>query len=187
MQAPQAKLKAIQRLLSGFPASQAVDQAELLRRYLEVAEDFHADDVLTSVDLYLKSQMPGFDGRYAPTPPMLAAGCRRAADIRARKAYLDGLTRPDLPAPAVERTPGAQQRVRALMGQAVASLSKSEPTDDAAAELAKRQAKQKLAKHDAFFADDFVATDGGVGRISKSLARIIGYEVGDEDGDREVA
>lgn len=187
MQSPQRKSKALARLFSAFPPLNAADPDETLRRYFEAIDDFDAELVDEAVALYTTGNIPGFDGKFVPTPPMLAAGCRKAAEIRARKAYLERLTQPALPAPEVERTLEAQQRVRALMGQAVAALSKSEPTDDAAVELAKRQAKEKLAKHDAFFAEDFVATDGGVGRVSKSLARLIGYEVGDEDGDREVA
>lgn len=150
MQAPQAKLKAIQKLLSAFPA-QAGDGAELLRRYLEVAEDYHADDVETSVTLYLKGAVPGFDGRFAPTPPMLANGCRQAAEMRQREAYLKSFNAPRLAAPTVEKTAEQMERGRALMEAAVQRLTSMNESESAEAIAA---SKARWEKVNARFAPD---------------------------------
>lgn len=98
--------------MSAFPAQNAPDQAELLRRYLEVVEDWHADLVEEAVTLYITGAMPGFDGRFAPTPPMLAMGCRKAADNAARRKQLENLALPRLPSPTIEHDADSRQRVR---------------------------------------------------------------------------
>lgn len=122
MQTPQRKLKDIQRLLSAFPAVSG-EPALILHNYLMVAEDFDADIVEEAVTLYIKGAMPGFDGRFAPTAPMLATGCRKAVEDRSRVAYLAGLKMPRLPPPDLEKTPEQMARGRAMMEAAIDNLA----------------------------------------------------------------
>lgn len=129
--------------MSAFPAQNAPDQAELLRRYLDVAEDFAADLVEEAVTLYITGAIPGFDGRFAPTPPMLASACRKAAEHRARKRYLDGLLAPRLPAPVLQKTPEQRQSVRQQMEAAVDNLAARIALDDAEAQAAQKAMWEK--------------------------------------------
>lgn len=177
----------ISLLLGSFPNFASGDGEAALGAYALVLRQADERDHEPGVMILINGEYPGHDGRFAPTAPQLASAIRMARDKRLERERIGRIHQPALPAPDVEHSPESQAKVRAMMAEAVAKLGAGMRTDDAAVELAKRQAKEKLVKHDAFFAEDYVATDGGVGRISKSLARIIGYEVGDEDGDREVA
>lgn len=153
-----------------------------MRRYVEVAAGFDVDLVERGVDLLLTGAIPGYDGRFAPTPPQLGTACRRAAEKRAHERYLEGFTAPRLPAPEIEKTPEQREHAKAMVDAFVRSQSPF--GQDGAAE---REAKDRLARHDSFYADDYVPTDGGVGRISKTLAKQLGYSVGSPESEENAA
>lgn len=195
MQDQTQKLKAIRRLLGQFPEQSGPTGETLEQRaermalrttgYLTAIDGFDLDLVDDGVELVLKGELPGHDGRWAPTPPMLATACRIAAERAARQRYLNQITAPRLPAPEIVKTPEQQERARQQVAKFIASqgptLLEQRASDQAT--------KDRLAKHDSFFADDFVPAPG-VGRISKTLAeqfRKLGYSVGAPEADGEAA
>lgn len=112
MQSPQRKLKDIQRLLAAFPVTSQADPALVLHNYLTAIDDWHADHVEDAVTMFIKGEVPGHDGRFAPTAPMLARACGLVLERENRNRYLAGLQQPRLPKPDIEKTP--EQRARAL-------------------------------------------------------------------------
>ena len=151
MQSPQKQSKELARLFSAFPPLSNVDPDETLRRYFEAVEDFNAYDLETAVTLYIKGAVPGFDGRFAPTPPMLANGCRQAAEMRQREAYLASFNASRLAAPTVEKTAEQMERGRALMEAAVQRLASMNESESAEAIAA---SKARWEKVNARFAPD---------------------------------
>jgi len=106
-------LAAINKLLSPFPQTTANGSAdEVLRRYVEALTDYTLWDIETAVEAYLTGRAPGFDGRFAPTAPMLASACRRAMEERLDRENRARRMRPALPPPDVERTPASRARVK---------------------------------------------------------------------------
>lgn len=195
MQTPQRKLKDIKRLLSNYPAGNSgADPALVLHNYLTAVEDHPAEVVEDAVTAFIKGKVPGHDGRFAPKAPELAQACRMIQEKAARNRYLAGIHTPRLPPPDIVKTDEERARARALMEETIARLSAVEGGPDRGEEAARKATQERLARHDAIFADDFVPVDGGVGRISRSLAKTIGYAepeprftAGDPDGDRDVA
>lgn len=131
-------------MFSAFPPLSNVDPDEALRRYFEAIEDFPAYDLETAVTLFVKGRVPGFDGRFAPTPPMLATACRQAADMRQRDAYLKSFNQPRLAAPDIEKTDEQRARARALMQQTVDNLSAGTALESAEALAASRARWEKV-------------------------------------------
>lgn len=155
--------------MSAFPPTSGVDPAQALHNYLMVAEDYDADLVEEAVTLYVKGLMPGFDGRFAPTPPMLATGCRKAAENRQRAAYFAGLVRPALPPPDIEKTPEQRERAKAKVAEFLASLD----APDSDVETVKRRNAQ-FAKTNARFMPD-MSDEAVKARLMKGTR----YSVGD--------
>ncbi|HYF34540.1 MAG TPA: hypothetical protein VD994_04560 [Prosthecobacter sp.] len=114
-----------------------------MRNYLEAVEDWPADDVDAAVTAFIKGTVPGFDGKWAPTAPMLAGACRLAAEKRAREAYLDGLRRPALPPPPVEHSPEERARIQAMAKQASELLSSVSSAEDKQREVEVAQRWQR--------------------------------------------
>ena len=131
-------------MFSAFPPLSNVDPEEALRRYFEAIEDFPAYDLETAVTLFVKGRVPGFDGRFAPTPPMLATACRQAAEMRQREAYLESFNNPRLPPPDIEKTDERRHRARALMEQTVANLTAGTAVETAEAEAASKARWEKV-------------------------------------------
>ena len=117
-------MKALRKLFGQFPeaggpANETLEaRAERLALrttgYLTAIDGFATDLVEDAVDLVLKGELPGHDGRFVPTPPMLASACRMAAERVARVRYLNRLRTPQLPAPDIKHTPESQERVRQM-------------------------------------------------------------------------
>lgn len=124
MQDQTRKLKALRKLFGQFPevggpANETIEaRAERMAirttGYLTAIDGFAADLVDDGVNLVLKGELPGHDGRFVPTPPMLATACRIAADRNARQRYLAGLSAPRLPAPQIEHSQESRERVRQM-------------------------------------------------------------------------
>lgn len=125
-------MKDIQRLLAAFPPISG-DAALILHNYLMAVEDYAADDVEAAVTMYIKGTIPGFDGRYVPTAPMLATGCRKVIEERSRKSYYASFNAPRLAPPDIEKTDEQRARARAKMQQAIDNLSSATALDSAEA------------------------------------------------------
>ena len=170
-------MKDIQRLLSAFPPVNG-DPALVLHNYLMAVEDWAADFVEDGVTLIVKGKLPGHDGRFVPTPPMVATACSIVAEQASRQRYLDRLSQPALPAPDIEKTPEQRTRAKAKVAEFVASVS---PDPDEAT-IAVRNAR--WAKVNAHFdppQDDESLTD----RLH--LKRGTSYSVGAPESDDAAA
>lgn len=192
MQQQTQKLRAIRRLLGSFaerrgPAgetdAQRADRLALVTHgYLTAIDGFDLDLIEAGVDLVLRGELPGHDMSFAPTAPQFATACRMAAERAARQRYINRVNAPRLMPPEIEKTPEQQARAKALIEQFVASQQAPQIVGHAA----EQASKDRMAKHDALFAADFIPADG-VGRISKSLAKKLGYSVGSPESDGEAA
>jgi hypothetical protein len=193
MQDQTQKLKAIRRLLGSFaerrgPVGETVEQradrlALVTHGYLTAIDGFDANLIEAGVDLVLRGGLPGHDMSFAPTAPQFATACRMAAERASRQRYLNGLTAPRLPPPEIVKTPEQRERAREMVQGFVASQS----PEHAEPQVAEQRRRDMIAKHDSFFADEFVPTEGGVGRISKTLAKKLGYSVGSPESDDAAA
>lgn len=163
-------------MLSAFPPLSNTDPDEALRRYFEAIEDFHAYDLEAAVTMFIKGAMPGFDGRYAPTPPMLATACRKAAELRQREAYLKTFTAPRLAPPDIEKTDEQRARARAKMQQAIDNLSSATALDSAEALDA---SKARWKKVNTRFAPD-MSEEAVMDRLVRKER---GWTVGNDYGD----
>ena len=159
--------------MSAFPPTSNADPAQALRNYLDVVEDWHADLVEEAVTLFIKGEIPGFDGRFAPTAPMLAGACRKAAENRQRAAYIASLSAPRLMAPEIEKTPEQRERARELVASFVANLE-AENID--AAETQRRN--EQWVKVNARFQPD-MSDEAVKSRLMSNKGT--NWSVGDED------
>lgn len=174
-------MKAITRLRSAFPplANQVGDADEQLRNYLLAVEDWAADDVDAAVETFIKGAAPGHDGRFVPTAPMLGAQCRREAEARARQAALDRMARPALPPPDIEHSEESRARIKALVAGCVASLTSITADEDEAREREKAERWQRT--------NETFVPDMDEDAMRERLCKRQGWDVGDPDGDRDVA
>lgn len=145
-----------------------------MRRYLDAVEEFAPFDVEDGVDLLMKAKIPGYDGRFAPTPPQLATASRKARDKRLEDMARARRLRPALPAPPIEHTDDERERAKAKVSEFVASVS-PDPADEAT--IAIRNAR--WAKVNARFAPPM--DDHSV------MERLLGYSVGSPESDREAS
>lgn len=155
----------------------------MLHNYLTAVDDWPADVVSDAVDNFLKGSVPNFDGRFAPTAPQLGSACRMAQEAITRANYLNRIRTPALPPPDIKHTPEEQDRARAKIAEFITSQG---PSIDEQRAL-EQDRRDKMAKHDSFFADEFIPTPGGVGRISKTLAKKMGFSVGAPESDDAAA
>lgn len=167
-------------MLSAFPAASTADPEQALRNFIEVAEDFDADLVEDAVTLFIKGQVPGFDGRFAPTAPMLAGACRLAAEHRARRKFLEGLAAPRLPSPTIEKTDEQRARARAQMQQAIDNLAAATALETVEVAAAN---KARWDKTNERFHPDM--SDEAV--MDRLIHKRPAFTAGDPDGDRDVA
>lgn len=170
----------IKRLLSAFPATNSGDPTLVLHNYLTAVADFPTDFVSDAVTMFIKGEVPGHDGRFVPTAPMVATACRLVAEKVARAKYLEGLKAPRLPALDIERTDEQRGRARALMQQAVDNLAAGTALESAT-EL--EASKVRWEKTNARFQPEM--TDRAI--EERLLKRRPRYTVGDPDGDRDIA
>lgn len=176
MSDPTNTIRAINKLFSAFPPLPAEDGDERLRRYLEVATEFAPDVLDAGVDLCVKGKLPGHDGRFVPTPPMLATACRLAAEYAARQRYVDKFATPALPPPDVVKTPEQRARALAMVNQFVAQ--QTELIEGETSEQAKRR-QERYAKVNARFKPDL--SEAAV------MERLLGYSTGSPESEEHAA
>ena len=185
-------MKALRRLFGQFPeaggpanetmGARAERMALRTTGYLTAIDGFATDLVEDAVDLVLKGELPGHDGRFVPTPPMLATACRLAAEKLARQRYLAGLAAPRLAPPQIVHTPESQERVRQLAKHA-AEVIGSVDLHNSEAEIV--ASKERWAKVNAHFAppqDDASLTD----RLNLHRDSL-GYDVGAPESEENAA
>lgn len=124
--------------------------------------------------MFIKGQVPGHDGRFAPTAPMLAGACRLVLEKYNRVRYLEGIAAPRLPPPDIEKTPEQRERAKAKVAEFVASVGAEAMTE---AETQERSAR--WAKVNARF--DPPQDDASIS------ARLIKYTLGSPESEREIA
>lgn len=168
-------MKDIQRLLSAFPTTGTADPALVLHNYLMAAEDFSADDVEAAVTMYIKGSVPGFDGRFAPTAPMLATACRKVIDERNKQAYYASFSAPRLPPPDIEKTDDQRQSVREKMNAAIENLAANMALQSAEALEASKARWERT--------NDRFHPDMSDEAIMNRLVRKQGYSTGNDYGD----
>jgi len=187
------KLKAIRRLLGQFPEAGGFQVSESLEQraermalratgFLTALDGFAVDLVEDAVDLVLRGELPGHDGRFAPTPPMLATACRMAVDKRARQRYLSGLSTPRLAGPEIRKTAEQRQRVRELAKHAAETIG-AVNLDTSEAEMA--ASKERWAKVNAHF-DPPQDEDSLTDRLNLRRDRL-GYSIGSPESDPAAA
>ncbi|SDG35137.1 hypothetical protein SAMN04487974_102151 [Pelagibacterium luteolum] len=126
---------------------------------------------------FLQGRVTGFNSRFAPTAAQLGEVVRKVQFDR-----LDAERRakpPALPAPDIDKTPESQERVRKLAAEAIERLASTMRTEDAtkAKEAKDRQERNQKAM-DKRFAP---STD------PYSMAKRLGFTVGDPENERHVA
>lgn len=160
----------LRKLFSAFPVTNNADPEENLRRYFEAVEEYAFWDLETAVDRFIKGKVPGFEGRFAPTPPMLAAQCRRALEERLAS---EARKRPRLAAPEPEEV--KDPKIAAGLRKLAEDLGRKMLTDEAAKE---RKRHDFAARVNARFTPDM---------NPRALERRLGWTVGDPDGDEDAA
>lgn len=176
MSDPIRAIEAINKLFSAFPPLPAGDGDERLRRYLEVATEFAPDVLDVGVDICVKGKLPGHDGRFVPTPPMLATACRLAAEQLARQRYVDKFATPALPPPEIVKTPEQRARALGMVDQFVAQ--QSEMIEGETSEQTKRR-QERSAKVNARFKPDL--SEAAV------MERLLGYSTGSPESEEHAA
>lgn len=160
----------ISLLLGTFPNFQSGDSEAALTAYAVVITDADPRDVEPGIMRLIKGEMPGFDGRFAPTATQLARSIRMALDhrvdqeIKARKA---------LPPPEdawKEPTPEQRARGRAILANLQKTLSAQQEADDAANEQARK----------AIFARTNARFDNGASRYQR-IPNVESFNVADDD------
>lgn len=189
MQDQTKKLKAIRRLfgqfpeLGGPPDESLAERAERLALrttgYLMALDGFAFEIVEDGVDLVIRGELPGHDGRFVPTAPMLASACRLAAEKHARQRYLNGIKAPRLPAPDIVHSAESQARVRDLAKHAaevIGAVNLDTTETDIAA------SKARWEKTNAYFQppmDEASITK----RLLLRAEDRLGYSTGNSDGE----
>lgn len=140
-------------------------------------DEIPAQDVSAAVDAFLQGKVPGFDGRFAPTAPQLAAAARRAMNERLdSEERTNRYTQPQLPPPIVQHSAEERARVKALVDGFVAK----QVADGESADEVKARKALFDATNARFYPD--MTPEAMMKRL-----RLVPYTVGDADGDRDVA
>lgn len=118
-------------LLGSFPNFQSGDGEAALAAYEIVLSEADGRDLHPGVMILINGELPGHDGRFAPTAPQLARAIRFARDKRLDREIA---ARKALPPPAddwVDDAPEVKARNKAKLEELAASLASDLRTDDA--------------------------------------------------------
>lgn len=179
MNTPKHILAVVNRLLSPFPAGGQGAGEDVLREYVRVAQSYTDADLTAGADLLMSGRFPGYDGRFAPSPPQFGAACRKALEDRLDAEAIDRRMRPRLAPPDVEKTDESRKRVLARTAELVEALAAQQRTEDAQVE---RERKARQAR-----VNDRFAPDMSREAVSRRLYPRDPWDVGDPEGDAEVA
>lgn len=148
----------------------------MLHNYLTAVSGFSLDIVTDAVDLVIRGYLPGHDGRFAPTPPMLATACRLVAEQQARQRYLAGLNAPRLAPPEIVKTDEQRRRVLDIVAHAAEAIGAVDAETDEAAIAA---SKARWARVNARFMPE--QTEDAI------RERLLGYSIGSPESEREAS
>lgn len=123
----------------------------------------------------MKGIAPGVNPNYLPVPAVVGSECRRQMNLRLDREARDRRMRPALPPPDIIRTPEEIAFAKALVAKAVASLKSVTADEDEARE---RHRASLWGRTNAMFQPD---------DDPRVMRERLGFGIGDEDGDREVA
>ena len=172
MQAPQAKLKLITLLLASWPSATGEGDGQL-RAYLLAVDDYPLADVEAGVTSLVKGAAPGVNPNFLPPPAVVGAECRRQMNLRLER---EARTRkPALPPPEIVHSAEERARVKAMVDDLVSRNAQAARTEDADRDRRMRG----LA--------DRTNANLGPDMSTGSMLHRLGYEVGDPDGERDVA
>lgn len=145
-------------------------------------EDYPIGDVELAVDTLIKGIAPGVKPNYRPNPAETGSECRRQMGLRLRREELN--RPPALLPPDVVHTPESRARAMSVFEAWKANQAAPEP-----AIVDAEASKAKAAKHQQWLRDrgELIDIEGSPYPVSRSLMNTLGYTVGDEDGDRDVA
>lgn len=165
--------EALKRLFRTYPSFLADDPHATMKVYFEAVSSYAVCDIEAAVTAFLAGSVPGHNPAFAPSAPQVGSAARRAMETR-----LEGEARrrkPALPPPDIPKDDDSRARVREVMATVGAALD-SKVIDDTAA--GKARASEWQRKMDDRFCPDM---------SEAAIAARLGFAVGDEDGDRDVA
>lgn len=148
----------------------------VLHNFLMAVEDWSADFVEDAVTLFIKGQVPGHDGRFAPTPSQLATACNIVAEKASRARYLNGLSQPRLPPPDIVHTEEERERVAAKV-KAFSEVQGSIMAHENSVDTQRR--RERWAKTNARFQPPM--DDASISQ------RLLGYSVGAPESEDNAA
>lgn len=179
MNTPKHILAVVNRLLSPFPAGSQGAGEDVLREYVRVAQSYTDADLTAGADLLMSGRYPGYDGRFAPSPPQFGAACRKALEDRLDAQALERRMRPTLPPPDIEKTAESRRAVLAKTAAIVEKLAAQTRTEDAA--IAKER-QQRQERTNARFTPDMSRE-----AVAQRLYPRSPWTVGDPEGAEDAA
>lgn len=162
-------------LLGSFPNFQSGDGEAALAAYEIVLSEADPRDMQPGVMILINGELPGHDGRFAPTAPQLARAIRTARDKRLDH---EAEERARLPKPDdewVDDSPDVKARNKARLDELAANLAKSMRTDEAEEE---RKRKELANRTNQRFAPSMDPHE-----ISRRLGVGVRYYVGEPDAE----
>lgn len=109
------RLQALIEIVTPYPNGPAeVSSEEMLRFYIKAVDGYDVDLVEDAASMFTRGQAPGHDGRFRPSPALVAKTCWVAAEKRARDRYLQKIANPQLPPPPFEKTAESRARVQQM-------------------------------------------------------------------------
>lgn len=148
--------------------------------YFEAVEPYATGDILDAVENFITGRAPGVNPSFAPPAPAVASECRRVMNMR-----LDSERRRRAPAlPPPDIAPEEKERVGAKFKEWAASMKSETIAADAERDAASKARGEREVR---WLRDrgDLVELPGVSVPVSQSLLKQ--YQVGDDDGDRDVA
>lgn len=126
---------AFNRLFSTYPQFATGDFGEAMRAYFDAVELYETIDIVAAVKNFLSGSAPGMNPAFAPSAPMVGAETRRVMNLRLDAEHR---SRVPLPPPTVSHAPDELARMSAKAEEAIARLTASMRTEDAAADKRQR-------------------------------------------------
>lgn len=166
-------------LLGTFPNFQSGDAEAALTAYALVIGKADPRDVEPGIMMLIDGELPGFDGRFAPTATQLSRAIRVALE---KRVDAENSARKALPAPDddwVDDPPEVKARNKARLDELAASLASSMRTEEAKND---RKRQQLGNKTNARFSPSFDEADMSK-RLGIGRAR---FTVGDDAGDADM-
>lgn len=179
------KTTALERLFRTYHGLDRGDTPEEIARnrvamaevYFEAVAPYTAGDVESAVSAFIVGSVQGHNPAFAPTAPQVGNATRR--EMEARLDRERRARKPALPPPDIEHSPESRERIKALVAGCVASLTSITAAEDEAREREKAERWQRT--------NETFVPDMDEDAMRERLCKRQGWDVGDPDGDRDVA